>query len=70
MMKLWEYLADWYAKETGLNNSVTLAPIENKSYDYAIVNWAKWDSGMLPHLWRQLSKRTFWNYVTVNLEKN
>jgi hypothetical protein len=70
MFKLWEYLADWYVKETGLTNSVAMAPMEGEPSDYEIVNWAKWDSGMLPHFWSQLSKKTFYNYVTVNLEKN
>ncbi|HEU5181444.1 MAG TPA: hypothetical protein VFW45_11670 [Candidatus Polarisedimenticolia bacterium] len=70
MLDLWEYLADWYAKETGLSNSVVLAPLEGESSDYAIVNWARWDESPPAHFWHQLSKKTFWNYVTPNLDAN
>jgi len=70
MVQLWEYLADWYAKETGLKNSVALVPLEREKSDYAIVNWASCDSGPLRHFWRQLSRKSFWRYVTGNLEAN
>lgn len=70
MFELWDYLADWYAKETGLTNSVAMAPLDGEKSDYAIVNWARWETGPLRHFWRQLSKKSFWRYVTVNLETN
>lgn len=69
MLQLWEYLADWYEKETGLDNSVALVP-RRKGSDYAIVNWARWDESPLRHFWHQLSKKSFWSYVTANLEAN
>ncbi|HEV8426992.1 MAG TPA: hypothetical protein VGQ41_03700 [Pyrinomonadaceae bacterium] len=43
MKELWEYLADWYMKETGLTNSVALAPVDSQQNDYAIINCARWD---------------------------
>lgn len=70
MLQLWEYLAGWYAVETGLDNSVALVPLDGEKSDYAIVNWARWDENPLRHFWRQLSKKSFWRYVTANLEAN
>jgi hypothetical protein len=68
ILELWEYLAGWYAVETGLDNSVALAPLDASASDYTIVNWARWDSSAPRHFWRQLSKRSFRTYVLANLE--
>jgi hypothetical protein len=70
MLQLWDHLADWYVKETGLDNSEALVPVEGEKCDYAIINTARWDSGPLAHFARQLSTRTFWSYVVANLEAN
>jgi hypothetical protein len=70
MVDLWDHLAGWYARETGLDNSVALAPTDGAPSDYAIVNWARWDSSPLRHFWSQLSKKSFWKYVTANLDAN
>ena len=70
MLELWEYLAAWYERETGLDNSVALVPRRGENDDYAIVNWARWDEHPLRHFWHQLAKRGFWRYVTANLETN
>ena len=70
MLQLWEYLADWYAVETGLDNSVALVPVEGEKSDYAIINWARWDVSPPRHFWHQLSKQSFWRYVLANLEAN
>jgi hypothetical protein len=70
MLELWEYLADWYSVETGLNNSVAMVPLEGERSDYTIINWARWDSRPLNHFWSQLSKKSFWKYVAANLEVN
>jgi hypothetical protein len=70
MDELWDHLAGWYAVETGLDNSVAMVPLEGQRADYAIVNWARWDSSPLRHFWSQLSKRSFWKYVTANLDVN
>jgi hypothetical protein len=70
MLRLWDYLAGWYAAETGLDNSVALAPLDGEASDYALVNWARWDEHPLRHFWHQLSKRSFWRYVTANLDAN
>jgi hypothetical protein len=70
MQELWEYLADWYVKETGLENSVALVPLEGERSDYAIVNWARWDVSPQRHFWHQLAKKSFWQYVNTNLVVN
>jgi hypothetical protein len=70
MLQLWDHLAGWYVAETGLRNSVALVPLEGERTDYAIVNWAEWDTGPLHHFWKQLSKPSFWRFVTANLEAN
>jgi hypothetical protein len=70
MLELWEYLADWYVKETGLRNSVALVPTNPDRSDYTIVNWARWEVSPIRHFWHSFSKRSFWHYVTANLEEN
>jgi hypothetical protein len=70
MLQLWEYLANWYAMETGLDNSVALVPVEGEKSDYALINWARWDVSPPRHFWHQLSKQSFWRYVLANLEAN
>jgi hypothetical protein len=70
MLELWEHLAGWYMVETGLDNSVALMPVAGQSSDYTIVNWARWDVHPLRHFWHQLSKKSFWKYVTTNLDAN
>jgi hypothetical protein len=70
MLELWDYLAGWYAAETGLRTSVALMPVASEPDDFTIVNWARWDVHPLRHFWHQLSKRGFWKYVTANLDAN
>jgi hypothetical protein len=70
MLELWEYLASWYMVETGLRNSVAMVPLDGAPADYAIVNFARWEVGLLRHFWNQLSKQSFWRYVTANLDAN
>ena len=70
MFDLWDYLACWYRVETGLANSVAMAPADGQPADYAIVNWARWDASPAHHFWTQLSKRSFWRYVVKNLDAN
>ena len=70
MLQLWDYLAGWYVVETGLDNSVALVPADGRTSDYAIVNWARWDVSPLRHFWQQLSKESFWRFVTANLDAN
>jgi hypothetical protein len=70
MLDLWEYLAGWYVRKTALKNSVALVPLNRATSDYAIVNWARWDVGLLRHFWHQLSAPSFWRFVTANLDAN
>jgi hypothetical protein len=68
--ELWDYLADWYVKETGLRNSMGLVPMDDSQSDYAIVNWASWDDSLLGHFARSVGKPSFWKYVKGNLDAN
>lgn len=66
-LELWEYLASWYAVETGMDNSTLLQPIGDT--DYVFVNHARWDS--LPvFMVRQFAKKSFRTYVLANLRAN
>jgi hypothetical protein len=69
-LELWDYLADWYEVETGLDTSVVLAPLEGEHSDYLIINYAHWDERFPRLLWRQLSKKSFRNYLLANLTAN
>jgi hypothetical protein len=70
MLDLWDYLAAWYVAETGLQNSIALVPETDQQSRFALVNWARWETNLLHHFWTQLSKRSFWRYVTANLDAN
>jgi hypothetical protein len=70
MLQLWDYLAGWYEAETGLDNSILLAPLQGQQSDYLIINHARWDGSLLRFLWRQMSKKSFRNYMLANLETN
>jgi hypothetical protein len=70
MLQLWDYLAGWYAVETGLDNSTLLVPLESERSDYLAINNARWDESLPRFLWRQFSKKSFRTYVLANLEAN
>jgi hypothetical protein len=70
MLTLWDYLAGWFVAETGLRNSVALAPLAGENADYAIVNWARWEVNPITHFAGMLLKPSFWKYVTANLDAN
>jgi hypothetical protein len=70
MLQLWDYLADWYALETGLDNSTLLIPLEGEHSDYLAINSARWDESLPRFLWQQFSKKSFRTYVLANLEAN
>jgi hypothetical protein len=65
---LWEHLAGWYVRETDLESSTLLAPIDDA--DYVLVNHARWDKSLLRLAVEQLSKKTFRSYVAANLRAN
>jgi hypothetical protein len=68
LLEHWEWLGGWYLVETGLDNSTLFTPIEGQQSDYVAINNARWEIS-LPHLiLKQLPKRSFWNYVTKNLD--
>jgi len=70
MLQLWDYLAAWYAVETGLDNSTLLVPLDGEHADYLAVNHARWDESLPVVMFRQLFKKSFWTYVLANLEAN
>lgn len=69
-LELWDYLAGWYTAETGLTNSVLLAPLAGERSDYAFINHARWDESLPRFLWQQLTTKSFRTYVLANLEAN
>jgi hypothetical protein len=60
-LQLWDYLAGWYAVETGLDNSTLLEPLRDA--DYVFVNHARWDYSLPHFLLRQLTKPSFRTYL-------
>jgi hypothetical protein len=70
MLQLWDYLAGWYAVETGMDNSTLLVPLEGERSDYLAINHARWDVSLLRILWREFSRFSFTFYVQENLEAN
>jgi hypothetical protein len=67
-LQLWDYLAGWYAVETGLDNSTLLAPLGDA--DFVFVNHARWDDSLPRFLLRQLTKPSFRSYLLANLQAN
>jgi hypothetical protein len=69
-LELWDYLAGWYAVETGLDNSTLLVPVEGAPSDYVMINHARWDAHPLRVVLEQLTKPSFRRYVLANLAAN
>jgi hypothetical protein len=67
-LQLWDYLADWYRIETGLDNSTLLTPIG--AADYVFVNHARWDYSLPRFMVHQFTKPSFFSYVRANLQAN
>jgi hypothetical protein len=67
-LQLWDYLAGWYAVETGMRNSTVLEPLGQA--DYVFVNHARWDDSLPRFLLHQLTKPSFRSYLLANLEAN
>ena len=70
MLQVWDYLAGWYAVETGLDNSTLLVPLKGEHSDYLAINHARWEESLPRFLWRQFSKKSFRTYMLANLEAN
>jgi hypothetical protein len=69
-LDLWDYLAGWYAVETGLDNSTLLVPAEGVASDYVMINHARWDAHPLWIFVNQLIRPTFRRFVLANLAAN
>ncbi|REH45861.1 hypothetical protein C7448_109114 [Tenacibaculum gallaicum] len=68
-LKVWEYTAGWFEKETDLDNSTLLFPLNESKTTYSIVNHCRWDKyiDILPDL---IFKKTFKKYVLDNFYAN
>ncbi|WP_057937469.1 hypothetical protein [Algoriphagus resistens] len=68
-LMVWEYTAGWFEKETGLDNSTLLSPLEMENSEYSIINHCRWDNflDILPSLF---FKKTFKKYVLDNFYVN
>jgi hypothetical protein len=69
-LELWDYLASWFKKETGLDNSRVLLPVDGEQSEYSFINEARWDKSLPKYLWEQLSKKSFRTFVLANLNAN
>jgi hypothetical protein len=67
-LELWDYLAGWYAAETGLDNSTLLSPVDDS--EYTCINHARWDMSLPAFAVRQFGKRSFFRYVLANMHAN
>ena len=68
-LAVWEYTAGWFQKETGLDNSTVLTPIEPDLSQYTLINHCRWESvaQVLPAL---VFKRSFRNFVLAHFDAN
>ncbi len=68
-LSVWEYTAGWFEKETNLNNSTLLLPLNRETAKYSIINHCRWDKylDILPSL---IFKKTFKKYVLDNFYAN
>lgn len=68
VLENWEWMGGWYAVETGLDNSTLLRPLDPESADYVAINNARWNMSLPRLVFKQVSKKSFWNYVQANLD--
>ncbi len=68
-LELWEYLASWFTKEAGLENSVVLQPLEDERSEYSFINEVRLSSSLPKYVW-QLTKKSFRSFVLANLDAN
>ena len=68
-LNVWEYTAGWFEKETALDNSTLLFPLDEENAPFSVVNHCRWDQyrDILPSL---IFKRTFKKYVLDNFYAN
>jgi len=68
-LEVWNYTAGWFEKETQLDNSVLMLPINKDDSDYNVINHCRWDklTDILPSL---IFKKTFKPYVLDNFYAN
>ena len=67
-LSVWEHVSGWFTKQSGLDNSTLLQPIDKS--DYVFVNHARWDYGLPRLMLQQLAKPSFRSYVLTNLLVN
>jgi hypothetical protein len=67
MLQLWDYLAGWYAVETGLANASLLVPLHGERSDYVGIEYAGLGGRSLV---RQMRTKSFRTYLQANLAAN
>lgn len=67
-LDLWDYLAGWYVRRTGLDNSTVLRPTGDAGF--AFVNHARWDGGLARFAAHQFTAPGFRTYLLANLKAN
>jgi len=65
--EVFDHLAPWYQKNTGLTNSTVLQPLDDEVI--AFVNHARWDAGLWSIMLHQL-RPSFFSFVRPNLTAN
>lgn len=68
-LQVWNYTAGWFEKETKLDNSTLLMPINSEESNYFVINHCRWDklTDIIPSL---IFKPTFRKYVLANFYEN
>jgi hypothetical protein len=67
-LEVWEHLAPWFQAKTGLQNSTVLQP--SAGGDFAFVNHARWDTGLVSIAAHQFGRPSFYTFVRRNLAAN
>jgi hypothetical protein len=69
-IRLWDPLVGWYVVEVGLANGALLVPLGEGPSDYAAIDHARFEMGLLRFVWRHLSRESWWRHIRPCLEEN
>jgi hypothetical protein len=67
-LDVFDHLASWFQAKTGLRNSTVLQGIGDD--DFAFVNHARWDAGVMTIAAHQFLRPSFYRFVRPNLAAN
>ncbi|PSL00617.1 hypothetical protein CLV63_10191 [Murinocardiopsis flavida] len=65
---VWENLTGWYTRETGVDNSTLLQPVDGSKF--AFVNYVRLPTGPVRFLLSQFAKPSFFRHVRGHLRSN